>query len=129
MSSGAGWCAVRLVPVASLDLTLQDLVPAVLDARYASEPIVVHHPDGLEIAGVTQHFAIGSHEIVATISSHPPGGTVREATANAISGSIDQVSVDTRRDAIQTVDVTCTSRLPADGLTLRAFRHWAETHP
>ena len=119
ISSGTGWCTVRLAPTA---LALQDLVPAVLDARYASEPIVVHRQGGIEIAGVTQHFALGSREIVATIAS---GGTMRAA----IESSIDQVSVDTRRDAIQTIDVTCTSRMPANAPTLRAFRHWAATHP
>jgi hypothetical protein len=129
ISSGARWCTVRLVPAASLALALQDLVPFVLDARYAGQPIVVHHQDGLEIAGVMQHFAFGKHEIAATIRSHPPGDTVRAGAANAVESSIDQVSVDTRRDAIQSVDVTCTSRVGANTWTLRAFRHWAATHP
>ena len=129
LAEAGDWRALTLTPAASLELTLQDLEPHLLDARYAMDVQTVHHSNGFGIDGVLHHFAVNRNELVVDIAYASHAATMRAAGTAAFGDGIDQVSDRARRDLVRSITVTSKQRVPAEAPTLRKFQRWAVEHP
>lgn len=99
-------CNLALTPLPAVGLTLQDLMPRLLDARFDL---------GVVDEGVAVHgFALGHRDLAleARLEPHEP------SSADA---SIDQIRNRARRDPIVVMYMSCRSYISPRRVTLRAF--------